>query len=146
MSKQFFVALLLFALGPVSLSFGFTPKSPLVESFQKGLATKAKKADPGFTGFSADRGKAFYSLKHGDHKKKPETRSCETCHTSDPMNSSKHIITGKKIKPLSPLVYRKRFTKVKKIKKWFRRNCKWTLKRSCTAQEQGDFIEYIYSL
>ncbi|MEA3244387.1 MAG: DUF1924 domain-containing protein, partial [Pseudomonadota bacterium] len=31
----------------------------------------------------------------------------------------------------------------KKIEKWFKRNCKWTLGRECTAQEKADFLAYI---
>jgi len=146
MSKSALFAVLLLLIAPASLSFGFTPKSALVETYQGELAQKAKKANPEFSGFSAERGKKFYSTTYDGHQKKPAARSCETCHTSNPMNSSKHAITGKKIDPLSPKVNRKRFTKEKKIKKWFRRNCKWTLKRQCTPQEKGDFIEYIFSL
>ena len=123
----------------------FTPKSPLVQQFQTDLEHLAKKNNPNFSGFSAEEGKSFYFREHV-HSKDGDKRSCATCHTKDPMNSSKHAVTGKKIDPLSPKVNRKRFTKVKKIEKWFRRNCKWTLERECTPKEKGDFLEFIYSL
>jgi len=146
MYRHWLLALLLTFFIPASFTFAFTPKSPLVEKFQQKLNKQAKKEDPNFSGFSAERGKKFYQTEYSGNKKKPFVRSCATCHTDDPMNRSKHVVTGKKIDPLSPKVNRKRFSKEKKIKKWFRRNCKWTLKRQCTAQEKGDFIEYIFSL
>lgn len=37
----------------------------------------------------------------------------------------------------------KRYTKMKKINKWFKRNCKWTLGRECTNQEKGDILKYL---
>ncbi len=39
-----------------------------------------------------------------------------------------------------------RFTKTKKIKKWFKRNCKWAWGRECTAQEKGNFLTYFKGL
>jgi hypothetical protein len=44
---------------------------------------------------------------------------------------------------MSPVVNPDRLTDPKKIKKWFRRNCKWTLGRECTAAEQADVIDYL---
>ena len=38
---------------------------------------------------------------------------------------------------------KKRYQKAKKIKKWFKRNCKWTYGRKCTAQEKCDFLMFI---
>jgi len=32
-----------------------------------------------------------------------------------------------------------------KTEKWFLRNCKWTMGRTCTAQEKGDFLAYFQS-
>ncbi|MFK5970948.1 MAG: DUF1924 domain-containing protein [Candidatus Marithrix sp.] len=29
------------------------------------------------------------------------------------------------------------------IRKWFKRNCKWTLGRECNAQEKGDILKFI---
>ncbi|MCW8907187.1 MAG: DUF1924 domain-containing protein, partial [Sedimenticola sp.] len=53
---------------------------------------------------------------------------------------------GKAIEPMAPTVNPKRLTEVKQIKKWFVRNCKWTLGRECTAQEKGDFLAYLKNL
>lgn len=70
-------------------------------------------------------------------------RSCASCHTKDLTQNGKHIKTSKDIKPMSPSVNPERLTDGKKINKWFKRNCKWTLGRECTAQEKTNFLVYI---
>ena len=70
-------------------------------------------------------------------------RNCTKCHGKDLTKSGKHIKTGKTIDPLAASVNNERFTEQKKIEKWFRRNCKWTFERECTAQEKIDFLEYL---
>ena len=95
--------------------------------------------------FSAAAGEALWN-KEFVNAKKGGKRSCATCHTADLKQQGKHTRTGKVIKPMAPKVNLKRFTNVKKIKKWFLRNCKWTLGRECTAQEKGDVLAFIKSL
>ncbi|VAW85954.1 hypothetical protein MNBD_GAMMA17-1087 [hydrothermal vent metagenome] len=80
------------------------------------------------------------------NKKSGKQRSCQTCHGKDLTRSGKHVRTGKVIDPLSPSTNSERLTKVKFIKKWFKRNCKWTIGRECSAQEKGDFLEYLKGL
>ena len=70
-------------------------------------------------------------------------RSCASCHTKDLTQNGKHIKTNKNIKPMSPSVNPERLTDSKKVNKWFKRNCKWTLGRECTAQEKTNFLVYI---
>ena len=70
-------------------------------------------------------------------------RSCASCHTKDLTQNGKHIKTNKGIKPMSPAVNPERLTDSKKVNKWFKRNCKWTLGRECTAQEKTNFLVYI---
>ncbi len=70
-------------------------------------------------------------------------RSCASCHTKDLTQNGKHIKTNKDIKPMSPSVNPERLTDSKKVNKWFKRNCKWTLGRECTAQEKTNFLVYI---
>jgi len=72
-------------------------------------------------------------------------RSCASCHTQDLTQPGKHIKTNKPIKPMAPSVNPQRLTRVKKINKWFKRNCKWTLGRECTAQEKSNILVYIES-
>ena len=70
-------------------------------------------------------------------------RSCTTCHTEDLSRTGKHIKTGKERKPMSAVTNPQRYTDTKKISKWFKRNCKWTMGRECTAQEKADILSYI---
>jgi hypothetical protein len=95
--------------------------------------------------FSASVGEALWNKTFIDAKK-GDKRSCTTCHTTDLKQPGKHARTGKAIKPMAPSVNPKRLTEVKKIKKWFVRNCKWTLGRECTAQEKGDVLAFIKDL
>lgn len=95
--------------------------------------------------FSATAGETLWN-KEFVNAKKGDKRSCITCHTADLKQQGKHKRTGKIIKPMAPTVNPKRLTKVKKIKKWFLRNCKWTLGRECTAQEKGDVLAFIKNL
>ena len=92
--------------------------------------------------FSAKRGEEFWN------KKYPETfegkpRRCALCHMDNLKIGGKHVKTGKDIDAMAPSVNSKRFVKVKKIKKWFKRNCKWTLGRECSAQEKGDVLLFL---
>lgn len=91
----------------------------------------------GFQGFSAARGDTFFHAKHGGEW------SCSSCHTDNPMNQGKHAKTEKVIKPLAPAANAERFTEVKKVEKWFKRNCNDVLDRECTAQEKGDVLTYL---
>jgi len=71
------------------------------------------------------------------------SRSCASCHTNDLKADGKHVKTAKPIKPMSPLVNPERLTSVRKIEKWFKRNCKWTINRECSIQEKADFLAFI---
>ena len=70
-------------------------------------------------------------------------RSCASCHTRKLSNEGKHARTGKALKPMAPSVNPQSLTDVKKITKWFKRNCKWTLGRECTVQEKSDILIFI---
>lgn len=70
-------------------------------------------------------------------------RSCTSCHTKDLTADGKHVKTGKVIKPMAPSSNAERFTDSKKVEKWFKRNCLWTMDRECTAQEKANFLVHI---
>jgi hypothetical protein len=72
-----------------------------------------------------------------------EKMSCATCHGSDFSKAGKHHRTGKVIEPMSMKVNAERFTDVKKIEKWFKRNCKDAWGRECTVQEKADFLTFL---
>ena len=94
--------------------------------------------------FSAQAGKQLWQQKVVSARD-GRPRSCTTCHGSDLRSSGKHARTGKAIEPLSPAVNSERLSSAKKIRKWFKRNCKWTWGRECTAQEKGDLLSFIQS-
>ncbi|MDX2471832.1 MAG: DUF1924 domain-containing protein [SAR324 cluster bacterium] len=125
--------------------FAAAKMNPVVTAYLNKLAEKQKKKDPSFVWFSAEEGKTLYFKEHL-HSKKNKIRNCATCHKKDPTFPAAHADTGKKIKPLAPSVNSKRFTKRKKMNKWFRRNCKWVLERQCTNKEKGDFLVWMFSL
>ncbi|GAB1232739.1 DUF1924 domain-containing protein [Ferrigenium sp. UT4] len=73
-----------------------------------------------------------------------EKMSCSTtCHNSDFAKEGKHHKTGKVIHPMSAKVNPERYTDVKKMEKWFKRNCNDTWGRDCTAQEKTDFLTFM---
>jgi hypothetical protein len=47
---------------------------------------------------------------------------------------------------MAPSANPQRFTDAAKVEKWFKRNCNDVLRRSCTAEEKGDFIAYMLSI
>lgn len=84
-------------------------------------------------------GKKFWYSKHKE-------RSCDVCHSSSPMEVGKHKRTGKRIESMASSVNPDRFTDRKTIKKWFLRNCKWTLGRECSAQEKSDVLIWLSNI
>lgn len=86
--------------------------------------------------FTAQAGRAVWFRTQND-------RSCTSCHTEVVTGSGRHERTGKLIEPMAPSVNPERLTQRKKIDKWFLRNCKWTFRRECTAQEKGDVLVWL---
>ncbi len=96
----------------------------------------------GVDSFSPERGRAFFYARHRGGK--PATPSCTTCHTEDPRRPGR-TRAGKPIDPLAPSVNPERFTDLKKVEKWFRRNCRSVLGRECTPREKGDFLAFMFT-
>ena len=107
---------------------------------RKEFEAAARTGEPGFAGFSAQRGREFFTSRHGGDW------SCASCHTDNPLSPGKHARTGKDIAPLAPGANPQRFTDAAKVEKWFKRNCGDVLNRACTTQEKGDVLEYLISL
>ena len=95
--------------------------------------------------FSANAGQVAWDKTRIDPKS-GKARNCASCHTNNLHQTSKHIRTGKVIKPMAPSSNPERLTNRKHIDKWFKRNCKWVFGRECTPQEKGDYLTYIQSL
>lgn len=132
------------------------------EDFLKLYAEQAKIADPGFAGFSAERGRAFYTKQHPVEDN--GMLSCASCHHPDPLKATEahkdqipcracHILfsrapdshrpTRREIPPFAPAGDPNRFTNEWKVEYWFDYNCKLLLKRACTPQEKGDLITWL---
>jgi len=92
--------------------------------------------------FDANLGQEFWNKDFVDNKA-GQKRQCSTCHTKNLSTIGKHKKTGKKIDPMSPSINSERLTDIKKIEKWFKRNCKWTIGRRCTPQEKGHLLLFI---
>lgn len=95
----------------------------------------------GETAFNPVRGKQLWESKNIAEDGK--VRQCSTCHGDDLSKSGRHVKTKKIIEPMAQSINPERFTELKKIEKWFKRNCKWTVGRECTDQEKGDLIKYL---
>jgi hypothetical protein len=132
----------IFAFGLILIAGGFAANSAFAETPIEVLA--AIKADAastsGFQGFSAEHGEKFFKTKHNHNL------SCSSCHTDNPAAQGKHSETDKIIKPLAPAANDERFTDMKKVAKWFKRNCNDVLDRECTAQEKGDVLTYLLTV
>jgi hypothetical protein len=124
--------------------YGETRLNDEMQQLVDTYAVEARTLNSDFKGFSAEDGKKLFNSSRM-HSKKKESRSCTKCHTKDPSSDGRTTV-GKKIEPISPAVTPKRFTEPKKVKKWFRRNCKWVLERECTPEEKGNYITYMMSL
>jgi hypothetical protein len=126
------ILLVLIGISTCSAVLAGTTVDQLLQEFQTQGATQ----------FSAETGKKFWNQAF-QSSQASQPRSCTSCHTADVRQYGKHAATGKEIKPMAPSVMSKRLTNPKKIRKWFRRNCNWTLGRECTAQEKGDVLVFL---
>lgn len=101
----------------------------------------AKHINAQYAGPSAAEGKLFFNqkIKILNGKK----IACASCHTKNPADPGKHIITGKKIAPLSPAIYIKRFNNLDKVEDQFTQHCNDILGNDCSAEQKADFITYL---
>ena len=128
-------------------------------------AERARKANPGFSGFSAERGKAFYFAPH--RVEDGSTLSCASCHHDDPRKETFahqdpvpcracHVIFDRwpngvprmhrQILAFAPSENPERFASDFKAEKWFEYNCGFLLGRDCTPQEKGDLITWLLTV
>jgi hypothetical protein len=129
-------------------------------------AELAKQEDPGFSGFSAERGREVYFRK-GVIRGVGEV-SCARCHRPDPRElivahetdilcRACHVIHDeehpapkgakkRKIEPLAPSHGYNRLTDPDTVDIFLTLNCKLTFKRECTALEKGDVLTWLISV
>jgi hypothetical protein len=113
----------------------------VVDDYLNSLKQEILKENPNFTDFDTKRGEEIFTSKHIG--KKGKEISCTTCHTSNLNNDGENTFTGKTIEPLSPIANPKRFTQIKEIEKWMKRNFNDVYNREGTALEKGDVTTYI---
>ena len=108
---------------------------------EKKYAAFAKTANPEYSSPSAVDGKFFFNrkIKLANGKE----AACASCHTSNPADEGKHMVTGKPIKPLSPTVNYKRFADVNKVEEQFTLHCNDIIGSDCTAAEKANYIAYL---
>jgi len=102
-------------------------------------ANEAAATQPGFTP-SAARGERFFRQSFAVTEKMP---ACSSCHTDNPVQPGEHVVTGKRIRPLSVAGDSQRFSDPAKVEKWFGRNCREVVGRACSPAEKADFVAYM---
>jgi len=117
------------------LSFAYSDSVTVTTLLKEYKSQGAGTADPA-------QGKILWQKTYTTQNESSQ-RSCASCHTQNLEKIGKHIKTNKEIKPMSPSVNPQRLTNLKKVNKWFKRNCKWTMGRECTAQEKSNLLSYI---
>jgi len=115
-----------------------------------GAACRAEAATPadllaGYAAHSArapdaEQGRSFFATPHG------RDWSCATCHGVNPVAEGRHAATGKPILPLAPGANPTRFMDLDKAEKWFRRNCRDVVGRTCTDAEKADVLAWLITL
>jgi cytochrome c peroxidase len=126
-----------------SLSFSFVQAydfNPQMQEYMQTLRQEAQAEDPSFTSFDYARGEKIFMQQM---RKDGQQVSCVTCHTNNLSSNGRNEKTNKVIEPLSPNTNPTRFTDVKKVTKWLRRNFRDVYDREGTALEKGDVITYI---
>lgn len=122
----------------VALSFSPAVFAATPNDILQTLTAETRLRERGFVP-SAGRGEQFFrnAFKQG------EAEACTACHTPDARNPGQHLRTHKMIEPLAPVANQQRFTDSAHVEKWFKRNCKEVLGRTCTSAEKADFVVYM---
>ncbi len=97
--------------------------------------------NPEFKAPSATEGKLFFNRQF--KMKNGKEVACASCHTKNPADNGKHIVTGKLIHPLAPAVNPKRFTDLNKVEQKFTEHCNDIIGADCTPEEKANFIAYL---
>ena len=138
MKVAYVMLVLVVTLGLLGRAAAFA--DPRRDAILADLLAQAQQAEPGFAGFSAERGAALYQATHTGGKQ--GTGSCTTCHGTSPQDTGQ-TRAGKAIEPMAVSKNPARYTDKANVEKWFTRNCQDVLGRACTAREKGDFLTYM---
>lgn len=121
------------------LMASLTVQAETPQQIRQSYASEAASQQAGFTA-SAQRGETLFRQRFTNNDKMP---SCTSCHTDSPVKPGQHAITGKAVRPLAVSANAERFTDMAKSEKWFGRNCKEVIGRTCTPAEKSDFVAYM---
>jgi len=132
---------LLAVLASASFSVHADPAS--AQKLADKYAQIANNIDVMYERLSPEDGKKFFNRKITF---KGEQIACASCHTANPANTGKNMVTGKAIKPLAPSANPKRFADIDKVEKNFEKHCLEVIGRDCTAAEKGNFIAYLLTV
>lgn len=133
------LAVAIMAAGWVLPGGGPAEASALQENINR-YAAEAKTRDGNFTDFSVERGRTLFSSRPATGN--PDTPSCASCHSDNPAGAGQ-TRAGKEIAPMALSRTPDRYIDIKKVEKWFRRNCNSVLGRVCTPLEKGDFLTFM---
>ncbi len=102
---------------------------------------QAKNVNADYAGPTVADGKFFFNrkIKLGNGKE----MACASCHTANPADSGKNVVTHKSIKPLSPAVNAQRFADFEKVEAKFTEHCIEIIGSDCTAAEKASYITYL---
>ncbi|HSI28645.1 MAG TPA: cytochrome c'' [Methylophilus sp.] len=101
----------------------------------------AHSVNPTFQAPSITDGKIFFNRKF--QTASGREAACASCHTNNPANVGKNIVTNKEIPPLAPRVNTKRFTDIDKVEEEFTKHCNDILGADCAPAEKANFIAYL---
>lgn len=137
MSRHLLAGVAALTLLPFITLAANSPREALLADY----AAEARRADPAFAAFSAQRGQTLFRANWagGDTR----TPSCTACHTANPRQPGQNAKTGRPIDPVAVSVKPQRFTDKATVEKQFARDCKSVLGRDCTALEKGDYITFM---
>ena len=127
------------ALSLLAVCFAASAQAGTPAELLAGYRAEAARERPGFAP-SAQRGAEFYARRFDVSAKMV---ACTSCHTDQPTQAGRHVVTDKAIKPLAPAANAERFTDLAKAEKWFGRNCKEVVGRACSAAEKADFVTFM---
>ncbi len=134
------IAAILTAIVIAGTAIAAVAAPPAQQAIIDQFAAAAKKADPGFSGFSPDAGKTFFFAEQTGGT--GEASNCYACHGKDPKKAGE-TRAGQTIDPIAVSVNPKRFTDMAMVEKWFGRNCDTVLGRECTVVEKGNFLTFM---
>ncbi|HEY0907545.1 MAG TPA: DUF1924 domain-containing protein [Methylophilus sp.] len=131
----------LFTLIGVLLSTSALADATNAEKLVYKYTNIAHSVNPSYQAPSITDGKIFFNRKFKTPSGKEA--ACASCHTNNPANVGKNMVTGKEIPPLAPRVNTKRFTDLDKVEEEFTKHCNDILGADCEPSEKANFIAYL---